>query len=76
MFMQSSFYYYLVKLFTKCIFYAIFSRAAIDLLKQLKDKDEMSTYMVIDQVFAWIFKSLTSLVSSKCFVLITLICML
>ena len=25
--------------------------AAIDLLKQLKEKDEMSTYMVVDQVF-------------------------
>jgi len=24
---------------------------AIDLLKQLKEKDEMSTYMVVDQVF-------------------------
>jgi hypothetical protein len=25
--------------------------AAIDLLKQIKEKDEMSTYMVVDQVF-------------------------
>jgi hypothetical protein len=44
--------------FHKMPFYAIFPRAAIDLLRQLKDKDEMSTYMVIDQVFAWIFNSL------------------
>ncbi|KAF0925028.1 hypothetical protein E2562_015336 [Oryza meyeriana var. granulata] len=29
--------------------------AAIDLLKQLKEKDEMSTYMVIDQVFCQIW---------------------
>lgn len=27
------------------------SSVAIDLLKQLKEKDEMSTYMVVDLVF-------------------------
>jgi hypothetical protein len=32
-------------------FWLLFPRAAIDLLKQLKEKDETSTYMVIDQVF-------------------------
>ncbi|OEL36115.1 Pentatricopeptide repeat-containing protein [Dichanthelium oligosanthes] len=30
--------------------------AAIDLLKQLKEKDEMSTYMVVDQVFGQIWE--------------------
>jgi len=30
--------------------------AAIDLLKQLKEKDEMSTYMVVDQVFCQIWE--------------------
>jgi len=39
--------------------------AAIDLLKQLKEKDEMSTYMVVDQVFFyWSFWALGSLMTS------------
>ena len=39
--------------------------AAIDLLKQLKEKDEMSTYMVVDQVFFyWSLWALGSLMTS------------
>ena len=39
--------------------------AVIDLLKQLKEKDEMSTYMVVDQVFFyWSFWALGSLMTS------------
>jgi len=43
-----------LKLTTVCLFAVFFSflaSVAIDLLKQLKEKDEMSTYMVVDQVF-------------------------
>ncbi|CAN6234102.1 unnamed protein product [Urochloa humidicola] len=34
--------------------------AAIDLLKQLKEKDEMSTYMIVDQVFGQIWEMETT----------------
>jgi phosphate starvation-inducible membrane PsiE len=45
-----------------CLFFA---SAAIDLLKQLKEKDEMSTYMVVDQVFFYCsFWALGSLMAS------------
>ena len=40
-------------MFICCLFFSFLFLAsvAIDLLKQLKEKDEMSTYMVVDQVF-------------------------
>uniref|UniRef100_A0A0A9DUP1 Uncharacterized protein n=1 Tax=Arundo donax TaxID=35708 RepID=A0A0A9DUP1_ARUDO len=53
MFMQFPFFCYLVRLFSVCLL-CISSSAAIDLLKQLKAKDEISTYMVVDQICFWI----------------------
>ena len=43
-------YCYLVNFsLTICLIH--FSSAAVDLLRQLKERNEMSTYMVVDQVF-------------------------
>jgi hypothetical protein len=52
-----AFLHYLVKPsnLPRCVyllsFFLFLASVAIDLLKQLKEKDEMSTYMVVDQVF-------------------------
>lgn len=49
-----TFLHYLIKLITMCLCLCCFvTSAAIDLLKQLKEKDEMSTSMVVDQVFSY-----------------------
>lgn len=45
---------YLVKLTMMCLYDSLSASAVIDLLKQLQEKDEMSTYMVIDQVISFI----------------------